>query len=173
MFRTKRLLARHFEPEDLDSFAALCADPVVMRFVGDGITLDRDVVARWIEVCQRKYTERGYGTSAVFELASGDFIGYCGVIRAPDRSFDELVYVFHQRFWGRGYATEIGRAMLDYVFAISPLDEIAATIDWDNHSSIRVARKLGMTERHRADLAEDRSFGYFAITRTEHESHRR
>jgi RimJ/RimL family protein N-acetyltransferase len=170
MFRTERLLARHFQPKDLDDFAALCADPVVMRLVGDGITLDRDEVARWIEVCQRKYAERGYGTSAVFELASGDFIGYCGVIRAPGRDFDELVYVFHQRFWGLGYATEIGRAMLDYVFAISPLDEISATIDPKNHTSIRVAGKLGMTERQRGDLAEDGPVTYFVLTRSEHDS---
>ncbi|HEX6682184.1 MAG TPA: GNAT family N-acetyltransferase [Candidatus Limnocylindrales bacterium] len=150
MFRTERLMARHFEPRDLDDFAALCADPVVMRFVGDGSTLGRDDVAYWIEVCQRKYADRGYGTSAVFELSSGEFVGYCGVVRAPERDYDELVYVFHQRFWGLGYATEIGRAMLDYVFAISPLDAIAATIDPDNAASRRVAAKLGMTEQPHA-----------------------
>jgi RimJ/RimL family protein N-acetyltransferase len=147
MFRTERLLVRRFHPGDLDDFAALCADPAVMRFVGDGDTLSRDDVAYWIEVCERKYAERGYGTSAVFELASGDFVGYCGVVRAPDRDFDELTYVLHQRFWGLGYATEVSRAMLAHVFAVSALDEIAATIDPDNEDSLRVAVKLGFTER--------------------------
>jgi RimJ/RimL family protein N-acetyltransferase len=172
MFRTERLLARHFQPHDLDDFAALCADPVIMRFVGDGITLARDEVARWIEVCRRKYAERGYGTSAIFEWSSGDFIGYCGVVRAPDRDFDELIYVFHRRFWGQGYATEIGQAMLDHVFAISSLDEIAATIDPDNQNSIRVAGKLGMTERPREDPADSELGAYYVITRNEHASRR-
>jgi RimJ/RimL family protein N-acetyltransferase len=54
MFETDRLLARHFGKEDQDDFAALCADVAVMRFVGDGTTLERAEVARWIGICQEK-----------------------------------------------------------------------------------------------------------------------
>lgn len=54
MFETDRLTARHFEKADLDDFAALCADVEVMRFVGDGTTLERAEVAHWIDVCQEK-----------------------------------------------------------------------------------------------------------------------
>lgn len=144
LFETERLRVRHFTPADLDDFAELCADPLVLRYVGDGTTLTRDEVAHWIEVCQTKYATRGYGTSAVFEKASGAFTGYCGVVRAPDRDFDELIYVFHQQAWGKGYATEVGRAMLEYVFGRSSLPNIYATIDADNGDSRRVAGKLGM-----------------------------
>jgi RimJ/RimL family protein N-acetyltransferase len=151
MFETDRLRARHFEEADLDDFAALCADIEVMRFVGDGTTLERGEVAHWIDVCQEKYAKRGYGTSAIFERATGAFVGYCGVVRAPDRDFDELIYVFHQKFWGNGYATEIGRAMLAYVFEISKLQSISATIDPDNQQSKLVAAKLGMVETPLAD----------------------
>jgi RimJ/RimL family protein N-acetyltransferase len=48
VFETERLFVRHFAPDDLDDFAALCADPVVMRYVGDGQTLPRSEVALWI-----------------------------------------------------------------------------------------------------------------------------
>lgn len=146
MLETGRLYARHFGDDDLEEFAALCADPDVMRYVGDGSTLTRAEVAQWIDVCQEKYASRGYGTSAIFEKVSGNFIGYCGVVRAPGRSFDELVYVLRRESWGVGYATEIGRAMLAYVFSISDLDSISATIDADNEPSRHVATKLGMTE---------------------------
>jgi RimJ/RimL family protein N-acetyltransferase len=143
MFETERLLVRHFQPDDLDDFAALCADPRVMRYVDDGQGLPRERVAYWIEVCQQKYAARGYGTSAVFEKASGKFIGYCGVVRAPDRDFDELIYVYNVDAWGKGYAVEAGKAMLRYVFERSSLDCIYATIDPDNAASIKVATKLG------------------------------
>jgi RimJ/RimL family protein N-acetyltransferase len=145
ILETERLRVRHFQPGDLDAFAELCADPEVLRYVGDGTILSRDEVAHWIEVCQTKYTARGYGTSAVFEKASGNFIGYCGVVRAPERDFDELIYVFHKRAWGKGYASEVGKAMLAYVFSRATLPEIYATIDADNHPSQRVAHKLGMS----------------------------
>ena len=147
MFTTERLLVRHFRPGDLDDFATLCADPLVMRYVGDGTPLPRAEVARWIGVCQEKYAARGYGTSAVFRRTSGDFIGYCGVARASGNDFDELIYVFHRRAWGKGHASEVGRAMLEYVFAHSDLVEIYATIHADNHTSREVAKKLGMVAR--------------------------
>ncbi len=43
---TARLFIRHFQPADLDGFAALCADPAVLRYVGDGATLSRSEVER-------------------------------------------------------------------------------------------------------------------------------
>lgn len=167
MFRTPRLFARWFRPDDLDDFAALCADPQVMRYVDDGTTLDRAGVARWIEVCQRKYADRGYGTSGVFERESGDFVGYCGVVRAPGRDFDELIYVLNRRFWGRGYAAEIGGAMLDHVFAISSLDEVAATIHPANLPSRRVAARMGMVERPDRAPADADGTMYYVVTRAQ------
>lgn len=161
MFETSRLWARHFREDDLDEFAALCADSEVMRFVGDGSTLTRAEVAHWIDVCQEKYAHRGYGTSAIFEKTSGSFIGYCGVVRALGQSFDELVYVFRQESWGAGYATEIGQAMLTYGFSISPLDSISATIEPENERSKQVAAKLGMTETPTTDV----TVSYWSIQR--------
>lgn len=144
MFETERLSVRHFGPDDLNDFAELCADPEVLRYVGDGTTLTREEVAHWIEVCEEKYASRGYGTSAVFERATGRFFGYCGVVRAPGNDFDELIYVFHKWAWGKGYAVEAGRAMLGYVFERFTLDRVYATVYADNRASQRVAEKLGM-----------------------------
>jgi RimJ/RimL family protein N-acetyltransferase len=144
LFETERLVARHFIPDDLDAFAALCADSTVLRYVGDGTTLSRAEVEQWIAICQQKYANRGYGTSAVLEKTTGRFIGYCGVVRAPENDFDEIIYVYHVDTWGKGYATEMGRAMLDYVFGVSMLDKIYATIHAENLPSIHVATKLGM-----------------------------
>lgn len=167
IFTTERLLVRHFAPADLDDFAALCADPLVMRYVGDGTTLPRAEVERWIDVCQVKYAARGYGTSAVFTRAHGQFIGYCGVVRAPENDFDELIYVYHQRAWGQGYATEVGRAMLGYVFARSSLAEIYATIDPDNAASLHVAARLGFRFLRVEVEADGARTGYHVIRREE------
>lgn len=144
LFATDRLYVRHFTPDDLDDFAALCADAEVLRYVGDGSTLSRQEVAGWIDICQQKYANRGYGTSAVFEKATNRFIGWCGVVRAPENEFDELIYVYHKDTWGKGYATEMGKAMLAYVFHVSTLDKIYATIQRENIPSQHVAQKLGM-----------------------------
>jgi len=165
IFETERLLVRHFRPADLKDFAALCADPRVMRYVGDGSLLPRSEVERWIEVCQHKYADRGYGTSAVFEKATGRFVGYCGVVRAPGNDFDELIYVFHVDAWGSGYATEAATAMIGHVFAHSSLDRIYATIDPDNAPSIKVAEKLGFRLVGLVKDEDQRSIRYYALER--------
>ncbi|MEJ6683118.1 MAG: GNAT family N-acetyltransferase [SAR86 cluster bacterium] len=148
---TERLYVRQFQMTDLDVFAALCADAVVLRYVGDGTPLTRSEVANWIQICEQKYANRRYGTSAVFTRSDDRFIGYCGVVRAPNNDFDELVYVFHSDVWGQGFATEVATAMLDYVFSISALTDIYATIDPLNTASIGVVKKLGF-EYDRAEM---------------------
>lgn len=167
LFETDRLLVRHFTPDDLDDFAALCADPQVLRYVGDGTTLSRAEVEEWIAICQQKYANRGYGTSAVFEKATDRFIGYCGVVRAPGNDFDELIYVYHVDTWGKGYATEAGRAMLAYLFAHSALDQIYATIHADNIPSGHVAQKLGFHFEQQIIDEDGEPVDYYVIDRPE------
>ncbi len=165
IFTTERLLVRHFHPGDLDVFATLCADPLVLRYVGDGTTLPRSEVARWIGICQEKYAARSYGTSAVFERASGDFIGYCGVVRAPGNDFDELIYVFHTHVWGRGYATEAAGAMLRYVFERAPLGHIYATIYLEHHASVHVVTKLGFAFEREEPGDDGEPVAYYVVQR--------
>lgn len=164
-FETERLIIRGIEYDDLDAFAALCADPIAMQFMGDGETLDRKTVEKWIGICHKKYAERGYGTSAVVEKESGKFIGFCGVVRAPDKDFDEIVYAISQDFWGKGYATEAAIATLDYVLSISELSEIYATIHAKNEASLKMMAKLGM-EYQKTDIEEDgQGTAYYLIRR--------
>ena len=165
LFETDRLSVRHFNVNDLDAFTTLCSDPQVMRYVGDGTLLSRAEVEHWIVVCQQKYVERGYGTSAVFEKGTGRFIGYCGVVRAPGNDFDELIYVYHVAAWGKGYATEAGRAMIDYVFQQSSLDQIYATIHPDNQASIKVVEKLGFQFDHQMIDEDGTPVAYYNVER--------
>jgi RimJ/RimL family protein N-acetyltransferase len=145
IYETERLQVRHFSIDDLDDFAEINADSVVSKYMGDGEILSRETTAKWIGVCEEKYRTRGYGTSAVFEKSSGAFVGFCGVIRTPENDYDEIIYALSQSYWGQGYATEVAQAMLDYVFAISELDEIYATIHHKNETSLAMMPKLGMT----------------------------
>ena len=165
IYLTERLYVRQFQITDLDVFASLCADALVLRYVGDGRPLARREVAAWIRICEQKYTDRGYGTSAVFTRGDDRFIGYCGVVRAPNNNFDELVYVFHQKYWGQGFATEAAAPMLDHVFSLSKLEDIYATIDPQNAPSIRVAEKLGY-EYDREETDELGPVAFYRLSRS-------
>lgn len=144
-FETKRLQVKHLTSVDLDDLTTLCNDPQAMRYMDSGEPLSREICAHWINICQERYRTRGYGTSAVFARDSGAFVGFCGVIRAPENNYDEIIYAFYPAYWGRGYATEVASAMLDYVFDLSQLEVIYATIHADNSASQKMMPKLNMT----------------------------
>jgi RimJ/RimL family protein N-acetyltransferase len=86
-------------------------------------------------------------------------------VRAPGNDFDELIYVFHHSAWGQGYASEVGRVMLGYVFAHSSLSKICTTVYADNHASRRVADKLGMTVEKEIADPDGKSVVFYAVGR--------
>jgi len=75
---TRRLVLRHILPEDFSFFAALFRDPEVMRF-STGLKSDEETRAT-IDRAQASYRNRGYGPWAVQSRATGEIIGFCGLL---------------------------------------------------------------------------------------------
>ncbi|SRR2546427_733501 len=74
---TPRLLLRQWKACDLAAFAALHADPDVMRFFPSVLSQDEgDAMAHR---CRALIDERGWGLWAVEERATRDFIGLIGL----------------------------------------------------------------------------------------------
>ena len=93
------------------------------------------------------------GLLAVERKATGDVIGYCGLVDGGrgDEGEPELAFELLRRFWGRGYATEASSAVLDWARS-SGYERLWATVwDW-NTASRRVLAKLGFTETGRAEV---------------------
>lgn len=80
---TERLALRELETGDLDDLAGMFADEEVMRWIGGGGVLGRDVAAGMIERQRQHYEERGWGQWATVERASGRMVGVCGLILWP------------------------------------------------------------------------------------------
>ena len=78
---TDRLVLRPFAESDLDAYAAMCADPEVMRFLG-GETWDRMKTWRHIAATLGHWQLRGYGPWAVEEKVSGTLVGGLAGLRA-------------------------------------------------------------------------------------------
>jgi RimJ/RimL family protein N-acetyltransferase len=145
--RTERLLLRQWRDEDLEPFAALNADPIVMEHFPSTMTRERSDA--WAEMCRQKIDERGWGIWAVEVVETGAFIGFVG-LNEPlfDAHFTPAVEVgwrLARHAWGKGYATEAARAALDYAFDEVGLDEVVSFTAPENLRSQRVMQKLGMT----------------------------
>jgi RimJ/RimL family protein N-acetyltransferase len=88
------------------------------------------------------------GWWAVFNKGqAGDgsaFLGQVCLQRLRDSELIEIAYHFVPEAWGRGYATEAARALLDYGFRNLQLDQIVAVVLPDNKPSERVIHRLAL-----------------------------
>jgi RimJ/RimL family protein N-acetyltransferase len=144
--RTERLLLRGWRDDDRDPFTTLNADPRVTEHLVAPITRsDSDALVDRIERCWRR---RRYGLWAVERLDTAEFIGYVGLWPASfEAEFTPAVEVGWRLapvHWGRGFATEGGRAALRYGFEHARLDEIVSFTAVANTRSRRVMERLGM-----------------------------
>lgn len=151
MLTTARLQLRPWRDEDIEPFAAMSADPVVMEHFP--ALLDRQ---RTIEVVGRirgHFERESWGLWAVEVPGVAPFIGFTGIARVPfwpDRV--EVGWRLAREYWGHGYATEAARASIDWGFANLALDEIVAMTVPDNLRSQRVMEKLGLVRDPDADF---------------------
>jgi RimJ/RimL family protein N-acetyltransferase len=140
---TERLIIRTHEAADAEPLAKLWCDPAATAYMGG----PRD----FARVCQSVRDDAALQEQPKFDLwtviekASGDVVGHCGLLtkEIEGRSEIELVYVIAPRQWGRGYATEAGRAIKCYALTSLDCDRLVALINPENRASARVAEKLG------------------------------
>jgi RimJ/RimL family protein N-acetyltransferase len=150
---TSRLLMRRWQPADRDPFAALSADPEVMRYFQAPLTrAESDAMIDRIEVGMER---AGFGLWALQVRESGEFIGFTGLsvptFTAPFLPGVEIGWRLARAAWGHGYATEAARAALDFGFNEIGLTQVISFTTVTNAASRAVMTRLGMTR----DPAED------------------
>lgn len=142
---TPRLTLRALRAEDLDAFAAMHANPAVMKTLGTGVTRTRaetwDGMARMLG----QWHLRGYGMFAVVETASGRFIGRAGILHPYEWTEPELAYGLDEPYWGRGYASEAASILHRWAFLQKQLTSLVSYVLPGNERSRRVLEKLGAT----------------------------
>jgi 3-dehydroquinate dehydratase/shikimate dehydrogenase len=146
IIQTERLILRPWRMEDLEPLAKLYADPRVMEYWE----------VKTFEEARKDYNhfvssleKHGWGFWAVELRNSHQFIGLIGLedvgFKAHFTPAVEIGWRLHYDFWGKGYATEGGKATLHYGFEILNLNEIVSFTAVANKRSRNVMERLGMT----------------------------
>ena len=152
---TPRLLLRTFRLDDLPLYAALNADPEVVRYLG-GVPLTRehsDGIAEW---AQEHYAEEGIGLLAVERREDGAFLGMCGLHHQQSFPDDvEVGWRLAREHWGHGYATEAATGWLDHGFGKLDLARVISITDPPNVRSLAVMRRLGMVFDREAEVEDE------------------
>jgi RimJ/RimL family protein N-acetyltransferase len=139
---TARLLLREWRDDDLDAFAAMSADPEVMRYLGG--VLDRGDSWRRIALHAGHWALRGYGNWAVERKADGVLIGRVGLWNPEGWLGLEIGWKLARDAWGHGYATEAASAAIDWAWTTLRTPRLISVIDPRNVASVRVAERLGL-----------------------------
>lgn len=151
---TERLLLRPWRASGRAPFAALNADPRVMRYLGPPLArAASDALADRIEA---HFAEHGFGMWAVEVRGVAEFVGFVGpgVVRfeAHFTPCIEVAWRLAAAHQGRGYATEAARAALRFGFGHLALAEIVAFTTRENGASRAVMERLGMRHNPRDDF---------------------
>jgi RimJ/RimL family protein N-acetyltransferase len=122
----------------------LWADSDVTRYLGG--PRDRDWLQSAFEDTGEDPRGEQYDLWPVVERHTGQLVGHCGLLdkEIEGQTEIELIYVLAASAWGKGYATEIARALKRYAFDELRIDRLVALVEPENAASEHVARKIGM-----------------------------
>jgi RimJ/RimL family protein N-acetyltransferase len=141
VIESERLVLRPLTADDLDDLVAEVSDLAVSRMLA---RVPYPYTRRDGEIFLAAGRRQGSADIALSVTEGGRVIGGIGLTVL--RGQHEFGYWLGSRHWGKGYATEAGRAFLAHVFDTLPLEQVRSGIFFDNPASLRVQVKLGFRE---------------------------
>jgi RimJ/RimL family protein N-acetyltransferase len=145
---TTRLRLRGHRDEDFEPYAAMWAEPAVVRFIS-GAGLSRE--AAWSRFLRKvgHWNRLGFGYFAIEDRATGALLGEAGfqdlrrMLTPSIEGTMEAGWVLSTAAHGKGLAQEAMHACLDWADRTLPDKRITCIIRPDHAASLHIARKLG------------------------------
>ena len=161
---TNRLSLRPFSRDDAAGWHAIWGDPDVIWWgASDSFERSRASLVRLIG--NEATWPDGIGWLAVRVRGEEEIVGDVLLQPAPFVDGIEIGWHFRKHAWGRGFATESARAVLQRCFAEGVCERIYAIVAVENDRSLRIADKLGMTTERDMEYA-DLPHRLFAVENT-------
>lgn len=144
LIETTRIVLRPFELSDLSALKAILGEPGIFRYFPNQASWPEEKVQKYIVHHQIHWREHGYGHWAMTLRETGRVIGWNGLEYLPDTNETEIGYVVSTAYWGRGFATEAGQAIINFGLNTARLEEIIGLTHPENVASQRVLEKCGL-----------------------------
>ena len=160
---TERLRLSPFTDDDLDLALEMWTDPEVVKYICDVMT--EEEIRQDMSNVTKRGGNGGIGLWCIADRRTGEKLGDSYLLPMPidkdDIDFSlvvmgqmpdadiEIGYFLKRSAWGRGYATEVCKRLLQFAFQEVSLNEVVASIDENNVASKKVLEKSGMCDRGR------------------------
>ena len=173
LLETERLRIREFTLDDVDNLLDINSDPRVLKYIDPTRTTSREHEIEEVGRMQEEYRNTpGLGVWAVEEKSSGKFSGLILLRTLYDTGEYEIGFRTTPPNWGRGFATEVLRAVLAYGFKHIDAPVIVGFTMPGNLASQRVLLKAGMHYMGHRTLPECADtwpvLEYFRMTRADY-----
>ncbi|WP_299779130.1 GNAT family N-acetyltransferase [uncultured Formosa sp.] len=143
LFETDRLQIKGLTQKDKTYFAELFTDPQVLELIPQKAFTAAQITHRFnnnqnLDLSRLQNEKCVFG---IYEIGQSELIGLCLFLINSDQEY-ELGYRFRTAFWGKGYATETTKGMLDYYFNIMQVETVTADVNIANLASVKVLEKF-------------------------------
>ena len=156
VLQTSRLTLRYFCPDDAKFVVKLLNEPSFIEYIGDkGVRTVEEAKEYLRNGPMDSYERYGYGLNMVELNETGEPIGMCGLVRRDNLDDADIGYAFLEQYWSKGYARESAEAVLGHARNKLGLDRIVAIVTPENHSSIKLLEKIGLTFERMIRLSDD------------------
>lgn len=169
-FSTERLIARDWTAADEQDAFAIYGRDEVARWLGAPPARPAASLAEMGErlerIIERNAAAPQFGLWPLELRSSGQVVGAVLLVPLGDGDGEvEIGWHLNPDHWGRGYATEAGRGVIDLAFGDPGRDEVLAVVYPDNARSLAVCRRLGMTHRGQTDRYYGVTLELFSVGR--------
>jgi [ribosomal protein S5]-alanine N-acetyltransferase len=167
ILESERLLFRPHLITDLDDYCAMEMDIDVRRYVGGSPRSREDAEKRFPKNQLQKMAADRLAYWATILKGENTYIGRCGLAphfnpnSEPIPGEAALGYYIAPKYWGQGFATEAGRAFIDFGFNDLALTRIVASVEKGNDASVHVLQKLGFSLEYTEE--GKRTFYHFTL----------
>lgn len=163
LYQSPKIIIREFLPSEQQTFLDLFEDTQVTKYLPN--TTPERYVEMFNELLEN-YKNKNLSRWAIFNTSNNDFIGICVArIFAYNTNQIEIGYFLSRKYWGKGIATEVCKAIIQYSFANTTTNEVVAITDINNSGSQNVLKKAGFLRLENL-IRNEEEIAYFMIKRS-------
>ena len=166
--RSERLSLIDLVDDDFTATYAMDSDALVMRYIGGAEARPFDEYHAFITQRLGLWVSEGFHMWAMRLHGNDEFLGWVMLKPIRDTPHVEVGYRMPQSSWGKGYASEATRTVLDYGFNVVGLNEITAVTHPDNAASQHVLTKCGLNRDGTLNYNGGGEIPFFRLTKTDY-----
>ncbi len=139
IFETERLIVRKLIIDDLYAFHEMQSNPKVMQFAtGEPKNFEDNKLELKSLISKYDVEENDFWIYAIHDKISNNFVGTVALVK--DDKDDEIGYRFLEKYWSRGYGSEICKGLIVYCKSIGMNKIIGYVVD-KNIASTKILEK--------------------------------